>query len=77
VVIGGLIQQDVSISEKKTPILGAIPVLGRLFRGTTRSVEESELVLYILPVIDEPAGRAGVARRLDSYMNRLLGGADE
>lgn len=75
VVIGGLIQQDVSEHVRKTPLLGSIPLLGRLFRSTTRSVEETELVLYVLPVIEEePAeAAAGVADRLGSYLDRLLG----
>ncbi len=51
VVIGGLMQQDVSINRRKTPLLGSIPLLGTLFQSTTRSVEETELVLYLLPVV--------------------------
>jgi type II secretory pathway component GspD/PulD (secretin) len=78
VVIGGLIQQDVSENVRKTPLLGSIPLLGRLFRSTTRSVEETELVLYVLPVIDDtPSERAApTAERLAAYLDRLLGEAE-
>src|SRR5690606_5596933 len=34
VVLGGLIQDDVTRSESKVPLLGDIPLLGRLFRST-------------------------------------------
>ncbi|MCW5229686.1 GspD family T2SS secretin variant XcpQ, partial [Pseudomonas aeruginosa] len=34
IVIGGLIQDDVSQAESKVPLLGDIPLLGRLFRST-------------------------------------------
>jgi type II secretory pathway component GspD/PulD (secretin) len=63
VVIGGLMQQDVSINRRKTPLLGSIPLLGTLFQSTTRSVEETELVLYLLPVV-QPGGevRYGVGQ---------------
>jgi general secretion pathway protein D len=63
VVIGGLMQQDVSINRRKTPILGSIPLLGALFQSTTRSVEETELVLYLLPVVQPGAEARGGAGR--------------
>ena len=82
VVIGGLMQQDVSINRRKTPLLGSIPLLGALFQSTTRSVEETELVLYLLPVVQSgpeardgaaAAGeRAPVGERLHGYLDRLL-----
>jgi hypothetical protein len=75
VVIGGLIRQDVSRSERRTPILGALPLLGALFRGTTRSVEESELVLYVLPVVEEGGPSASVSERLQGYLDRIFGEA--
>lgn len=77
VVIGGLMQQDVSANRRRTPLLGSIPFLGALFRSTTRSVEETELVLYLLPVVQSGAAdeRAPVEKRLEGYLDRLLGEA--
>lgn len=78
VVIGGLMQQDVSVNRRKTPLLGSIPLLGALFQSTTRSVEETELVLYLLPVVQPGAAppsageRAPVGERLGGYLDRLL-----
>lgn len=72
VIIGGLIQQDLSENVRKTPILGSIPLLGNLFRSTTRSVEETELVLYVLPVLEKRPERDGVAARLERYFERLV-----
>ena len=51
VVIGGLIQEQMSETERKVPILGDIPFLGRLFRGTYQAKTISELVIFITPRI--------------------------
>jgi type IV pilus assembly protein PilQ len=45
--IGGLIQNTTSKGETKIPVLGSIPVLGRLFRSDTKSGENSNLIIFI------------------------------
>lgn len=54
VVISGLIQQETTISESRTPILGSIPLLGRLFRSRTETNETTELAVYIVPYLEYP-----------------------
>jgi MSHA type pilus biogenesis protein MshL len=51
VIIGGLIQEESSETERKVPLLGDIPVLGRLFKGTYTAKRKSELVIFISPKI--------------------------
>ena len=51
VIIGGLIQENSSETERKVPILGDIPFLGRLFTGTYTAKTKSELVIFISPKI--------------------------
>ncbi|MGL1892024.1 MAG: hypothetical protein OCD02_10375 [Spirochaetaceae bacterium] len=53
VVIGGLISSKIEVSEDKTPILGDIPLLGRLFRKTVKRETESEFVIYLLPYVED------------------------
>jgi len=59
IVIGGLIQDEISKNETKIPLLGDIPGLGKLFTGTYRSKKRKELVMFITPHIvregQEPA----------------------
>jgi general secretion pathway protein D len=52
VVIGGLIRQQTNVLVTKVPILGDIPLLGLLFQARTESIENTELVIYILPRVD-------------------------
>lgn len=51
VVIGGLIRNTDTNSEQRIPILGDIPILGALFRTTTRSVQRSNLLLFLTPYV--------------------------
>jgi type II secretory pathway component GspD/PulD (secretin) len=51
IVLGGLIQTQKINSEKKIPLLGDIPWLGKLFTGTFRSNQKKELVIFITPTI--------------------------
>jgi pilus assembly protein CpaC len=50
-IIGGLLDQRVVKSLTKFPILGDVPILGALFRSTSFSNRESELVFVITPRI--------------------------
>lgn len=59
VVLGGILQTEELNSLAKTPFLGDLPVLGRLFRYTEQSNEKVELLVFITPrILDE-----GVALR--------------
>jgi len=49
VIIGGLIQEETSHTERKVPLLGDIPWLGRLFKGTYDVKTKSELVIFLSP----------------------------
>lgn len=51
VIIGGLIQDQLSNTERKVPLLGDIPYLGRLFKGTYQARQKTELVIFIVPRI--------------------------
>ena len=50
-VLGGLIRDDVQESEVKVPFLGDIPIIGWLFKGTTKSVVKRNLMIFIHPKI--------------------------
>ncbi len=52
VVIGGLMRQETSITVTKVPVLGHIPLLGYLFQSRTETLENSEIVIYIVPRVE-------------------------
>lgn len=49
VVLGGVFRSEDVESVIKTPFLGDLPVLGRLFRKTQNSSEKVELLVFITP----------------------------
>jgi type II secretory pathway component GspD/PulD (secretin) len=51
VVIGGLIGDTKSRSDTKVPFLGDIPLLGDLFKYTSKSDEKTELLIFLTPHI--------------------------
>jgi type II secretory pathway component GspD/PulD (secretin) len=50
-VIGGLVQDEVTKSVKKVPLLGDIPILGQLFTSTTSTTKKTDLLIFIIPHI--------------------------
>ena len=51
IVLGGLIEDDVSEVVSQIPILGDMPVIGRLFRKTRTSVRKKNLMVFIRPTV--------------------------
>jgi len=51
VVIGGLIKDDLTVTERKVPILGDLPILGYLFRYQSKQKGKTNLILFLSPHI--------------------------
>jgi general secretion pathway protein D len=51
VVIGGIMQDRTIESVSKVPVLGDIPLVGHLFRETTRRKTKTNLLLFLTPYI--------------------------
>ena len=56
VVLGGLIREDVQKVEDKTPILGDIPLIGRLFRSNVDQHIKRNLVIFVTARLVNPEG---------------------
>jgi general secretion pathway protein D len=51
IIIGGLIKDELTNVHDKVPVLGDIPVLGRVFRHDTRDSYKKEIVIFLTPHI--------------------------
>lgn len=71
VAVGGMIRTSESNSTQKMPLLGDVPLLGRIFRREVREQFKTELVLLITPhvftTVDEAEQRG--RERLESLSN--------
>lgn len=54
IVVGGLIKDKKEKVVSKIPIIGDIPILGLLFRGTQDTINKKEVVVFITPHIIRP-----------------------
>jgi pilus assembly protein CpaC len=52
--IGGLISNDITRDVTKIPLLGDLPVIGQLFRSTSFTKGETELIILVTPTIVDP-----------------------
>jgi type IV pilus assembly protein PilQ len=51
VVLGGILETERRDAEQKVPLLGDIPVVGRLFKTTTKTDNKDELLIFVTPRI--------------------------
>jgi len=58
VVIGGLMREDVQKVEDKTPLLGDIPMVGRLFRSNIDQHVKRNLIIFVTARKVTPLGQA-------------------
>jgi len=56
VVLGGLMREDVQKSEDKVPIIGDIPLVGRLFRTNVDQHIKRNLVIFVTARLINPGG---------------------
>ena len=57
VVLGGLMREDVQKVQDKVPILGDIPLAGRLFRSNVDQHIKRNLVMFVTAGLMDPAGQ--------------------
>ncbi len=63
IVIGGLIEDQVSATIKKVPLLGSVPIFGHLFKRTETLKSKTELLIFLTPYV------AKVAEELTAISN--------
>jgi len=51
IVIGGLMRTNHSVQDYRVPLLGDIPVVGKLFRSQQKTDDHTELVILLRPII--------------------------
>ena len=70
IILGGQVRQDQGETRFKVPILGDIPLLGRLFNSTSESGGRTEMIVLITPyVLDTPGSISAESRRRTRAMD--------
>jgi len=69
IVFGGLINDSTLVVDRQVPVLGDIPLLGRLFSYETYDKNRSELLIIITPIVVRNDEDAAMVR--DQEMSRM------
>ena len=56
IIMGGLTREEVKKVEDKVPILGDIPLLGRVFRSKGKSAQKRNLLIFVTANLVNPGG---------------------
>ena len=75
IVIGGLIQDNYTKTENKVPFLGDIPVLGWLFKYQSKTLDKTNLMIFLTPhIMKDPSQFAAMRHdkgaRMDEFVEK-------
>lgn len=77
IIVGGLLNSSISQTTNKLPLLGDIPLIGKVFQHKDETMENTDLIMEITPRLitgNEPVREIKVDERLDK---RLIQFEDE
>ncbi|MCC3591233.1 AMIN domain-containing protein [Microcoleus sp. PH2017_28_MFU_U_A] len=57
-IVSGIIRDEERITANKIPILGDLPIIGSLFRSTTKDNQRAELIVLLTPQILDDSDRS-------------------
>ncbi len=77
-VLGGLIEDRLTESEQRVPLLGSIPILGELFRTRSTQKTKTNLMVFIRPRIIRDSEQAAIETNAKyNYMRDLQLGRND
>ncbi|MHC4220901.1 MAG: secretin N-terminal domain-containing protein [Planctomycetota bacterium] len=77
IVLGGLFRDKITTTKTQIPILGDLPIIGVLFRGSTDKSERQEVIILLTPhIIDDSEGKDLAEKRVDDIERKRFGAKD-
>ncbi len=75
--LGGLLRDTTENTVSETPLLGKIPILGWLFKKRSGNRTQTNLTVFLKPIIIEPRFRGGVGSYTTNHIKLTKKYADE
>ena len=73
IVLGGIMQNQVTSTVNKLPLLGDIPLLGNLFTSRSKNTSKTELLVFLTPtVIRDPAEAKKLKEQTEKQMSTSI-----
>ena len=76
VVLGGLVREDIQKVNDKVPILGDVPLVGRLFRSKIDQNIKRNLIIFVTARLIDPAGQPLLTTAEEEEETSALTGPD-
>ena len=78
IVLGGLIRNETRVTDRRVPVLGRIPLLGRLFRSESQTNVRTMLLIFLRPtvMVDAQDTRTVTDRKFQEYWEVTIDGRD-
>ena len=78
IVLGGLIRNETGVTDRRVPVLGRIPLLGRLFRSESQTNVRTMLLIFLRPtvMVDAQDTRTVTDRKFREYWEVTIEGSD-
>jgi type II secretory pathway component GspD/PulD (secretin) len=77
IVIGGLFRNKITTTKTQVPILGDLPIIGALFRGTADEVRREEVIVLLTPHIITEANQTHQWAGPQDVQRKILGAKKE
>jgi type II secretory pathway component GspD/PulD (secretin) len=77
IVLGGLFRDVVTTTRNQVPLLGDIPLIGALFRGTNDETRREEVIILLTPHIIDAADQTDGEARLADIARKRYGARTE
>ncbi len=75
-ILGGLIQEEVTDTESKIPLLGDIPIIGFLFRSESTTKNKANLMVFLRPsILRDHKDASFVTNEKYNYLRGIESGA--
>lgn len=72
IMLGGLISENSTLSDRRVPFFSSIPIFGRLFDGTDNNTNKTELVVLVTPrIVDSTAEWESIYSQFKQGMSEL------
>ncbi|HRS09644.1 MAG TPA: secretin N-terminal domain-containing protein [Sedimentisphaerales bacterium] len=73
VILGGLFRDSITATRAQVPLLGSLPIIGAVFRGTDDTSLREEVIILLTPHIIEEPSEVGGADRADDIRLKMDG----
>jgi type IV pilus assembly protein PilQ len=77
IVIGGLFRDVITTAKTQVPILGDLPVIGVVFRGTADEVRHEEVIVLLTPHIITKTHQTARWARVEDIQHKTFGAKEE